>query len=173
MTNLYPFIQGWLWWPFSDLFSANVSLWNQYKYIAFNIFSGRILIILYKILIITGISNEKTNLLINHIRNIMLKRHNILPTKTKFFIQVQQKLKVCRSLKLNFASSYFIADDSHIKIVWLHIVVSSKYDILHFWDNVHLFKHYPVKVPQNCFNSFIYSNQTCIQISKFSVVLDK
>ena len=37
MTNLYPFIQGSLEWPFSDLFSSDVSLWNQYKYIAFNI----------------------------------------------------------------------------------------------------------------------------------------
>ena len=61
MMNLYPFIQGWLEWPFSELFSANVSLWNQCKYIAFNIFSFRILIMLYKILIIIGISNGKTN----------------------------------------------------------------------------------------------------------------
>ena len=61
MTNLYPLIQGSLEWPFSELFTANVSLWNQYKYIAFNIFSCKILIISYKMLIITGISNEKTN----------------------------------------------------------------------------------------------------------------
>ena len=61
MTNLYPFSQGWLELPFSELFSANISLWNEYKYITFNIFSCGIFIILYKILIITGISNEKTN----------------------------------------------------------------------------------------------------------------
>ena len=61
MTNLYPFIQGSLEWPFSELFSSNVSLWNQYKYIEFNIFSWRTLIISYKMLIITGMSNEKTN----------------------------------------------------------------------------------------------------------------
>ena len=48
MTSLYPFIQGSLEWPFSELFSANVLLWNQYKYIAFNISSCRILIVLYK-----------------------------------------------------------------------------------------------------------------------------
>ena len=59
MTNFYPFIQGWLEWPFSELFSANVSVWNQCKYIAFNIFSCRFLIISFKILIVTGISNEK------------------------------------------------------------------------------------------------------------------
>ena len=49
-TNLCPFIQGSLEWPFSELFSANVSVWNQYKYIAFNIFSCRILIISFKML---------------------------------------------------------------------------------------------------------------------------
>ena len=54
-------IHGLLELPFSESFISNVSLWNQYKYIAFNIFSCRILIILYKILIITGISNETTN----------------------------------------------------------------------------------------------------------------
>ena len=59
MANLYPFIQDSLEWPFRELFASDVSLWNQYKYIAFNIFSYRILIILYKMLIITGISNEK------------------------------------------------------------------------------------------------------------------
>ena len=61
MTNLCPFIQVWFEWPFRELFSTNVSLWNQCKHIAFNIFSYRILIISYKTLIITGISNEKTN----------------------------------------------------------------------------------------------------------------
>ena len=60
MTNLYPFIQGSLEWPFSELFSANVSSLPQCKCIAFKC-SCRILIILYEMLIITGISNEKTN----------------------------------------------------------------------------------------------------------------
>ena len=45
MMNVYSFISGLLEWLFSELFSANVSLWNQYKYISFNIFSSRILII--------------------------------------------------------------------------------------------------------------------------------
>ena len=45
MMNVYSFIPGLLEWLFSELFSANVSLWNQYKYISFNIFSSRILII--------------------------------------------------------------------------------------------------------------------------------
>ena len=34
--------------------------------------------------------------------------------------QVQAKLKTCRKSKESFLSSYFIADDSHIKIVWLY-----------------------------------------------------
>ena len=61
MSNHYPFIQGSLELPFSELFFYDVLLWNQCKYIAFNIFSGRILIILYKILVVTEISNETAN----------------------------------------------------------------------------------------------------------------
>ena len=76
-----------------------------------------------------------------------------------------------RSSKLNVSSSCLIADGSHVKTVWLHVVVSSKHVILHFWDNVRLFKYYPVEVPQICFNSLNYSNQTCIQVSK--LLLDK
>ena len=140
MMNLYSFIQGSLEWPFSEFFSANVSLWNQYKYIAFNIFSSRILIISYKMLIITGISNEKTNELI--IYGILCWNVTIFyRQELSSLFQVQEKLKACRSSKLNFSSSCFIADDSHIKTEWLHEVVFSKHDMLHFWDNVDLFKH--------------------------------
>ena len=39
ITKLYSFIKG-LWeWPFSELFFSDVSLWNQYKYFAFKIFT--------------------------------------------------------------------------------------------------------------------------------------
>ena len=177
MTNLYPFIQGspeynHQKWPFNKLFSANASLWNQYKYIVFNLFSYIILIISYKMLINTGISNEKTNKL--NMYGILCWNVIIFYLQELVFLfQVQEKLKAFRSSKLNFSSSCFIADDNHIKIVWLHIVVFSEHDILHSWDKVHLFKYYPVKVPQNCFNSFDYSNQTYIQVSKFSFALDK
>ena len=164
--NLYPFIQCWFEWPFSELFSANVSLWNQYKYITLNIFSCRNLIISFKILIIAGTFNEKTN---------QLTIYGILCWNVTIFcrqelvslFQVQEKLRTCRSSKLNFPSSYFIADYSHIKIVHLHIVVFSEHDILQFWGNVHVFKHYPIKVTQNCFNFFIYPNQTFMQVSNF------
>ena len=161
MTNVYPFIQGSLEWPFSEWFPTKVSLWNQCKYIAFNIFSYRILIVLYKMLIITGIYNEKTNEWTTYgiCRNVTIfYRQDILPAS---LFQVQEKLKTCRDPKLNFSSSCFIANDGHVKIVWLHVLVFSEYDILPFCDNVPLFKYYPVKVPRNCFNSFICSNQTC------------
>ena len=161
MTNLYPFIQSSLEWPFNELFFANVLLWNQYKHIAFNIFSCRNLIASYKMLIITGISNEKTNELT--IYGILCQNITIFyRQELASLFQVQEKLKACRNSKLIFSSSCFTANDSHVNIVWLHVVVFSEHDILRFWGNVHWFKYYPVKVPQNCFNSFNCSNQTCI-----------
>ena len=60
----------------------------------------------------------------------MSKRENISPTRGNFFISSTGKLKAYRSSKLNFSSSCFIADDSHVKIVWLHVVVFSEHDIL-------------------------------------------
>ena len=38
MTNLDPFAQASFEWPFNELFFSDVSLRNQYKYIASNIF---------------------------------------------------------------------------------------------------------------------------------------
>ena len=131
MTNLYPFIQGSLEWPFSKLISADVSLWNQYKYIAFNIFSCRILIVSYKMLIITGISNEKTNELT--IYGILCRNVTIFyRQKLASLFQVQEKLNACWNSKLKFSSSYFIANYSHLKVVWLHVAVFSEHNILHF-----------------------------------------
>ena len=172
MTNLCPFIQGSLEWPFSELFNANVSFRDQCKYIAFNIFSCKTLIISNKTLIIRKISNEKTNQLA--IYGILYRNVTIFcRQELNSLFQVQEKLKTCRSSKLNFLSNWFILDDSHVKIVWLYLVNLSEHDIRHYWENVHLFKYYPVKVPRNYFNSFNYLNQTCIQVSKFSFALDK
>ena len=140
---------------FSELFSANVSLWNQYKHIVFNIFSCRTLIISYRMLIITGKSNELTRYR-KLCRNVTIFYRQELAS----LFQLQEKLKACRSSKLNFSRSSFIADGSHVKTVWIHAVVFSEHNIFHFWDNDHLFKYYPVKVPQNCFNS----NQTWFKI---------
>ena len=76
----------------------------------------------------------------------MSKRDDILPTRASFFFQVQEKLKAFRSSELNASSSCFIVDDSHAKIVWLHVADFSEHGILHFRDKVHLFKYYAVKV---------------------------
>ena len=150
------FILSSLEWPFCELFSANISLWNKYKYIAFNIFSCRISV---KI----GIFNEKTNELITYgilCRNVTIFYYQELAS----LFQVQNKLNACQNSKFNFLSSCFTANDNHITIVWLHVAVSGECDILNFWDNVNFLKYYPVKLPQNCFNFFNSSNQTCIQV---------
>ena len=61
IRKIYSCIQGSLESPFNVSFFSDVSFWNQYKYIPFNIFWCRTLIISYKMLIIYGISNEKSN----------------------------------------------------------------------------------------------------------------
>ena len=82
-------------------------------------------------LTITGISNEKTNELT--IYGILCQNVTIFyRQELASLFQVQKKLKACRNSKLNFLSSCFIANDSYVKIVWLHVVVFGKYDLLHF-----------------------------------------
>ena len=49
-----------------------------------------------------------------------------------FLFQVPEKLKARRISKLNYSSICSIASDSHVKIVWLHVVVFSEHDILYF-----------------------------------------
>ena len=82
-------------------------------------------------LIITGSSNEKTNELIVYgilCRNVTIFYRQELAS----LFQVQEKLKACSNSKLNFSSSCFAANDSHVKIVWIHAVVFGEHDILHF-----------------------------------------
>ena len=55
--KLYSFIRGSLEWPFSELILSDASLWNQYKFIAFKIFSCIISVIYFNILIIAVIPN--------------------------------------------------------------------------------------------------------------------
>ena len=132
----------------------------------------RVLIISYKLSIITGISNEKTNELTIYAivcQNVTKFCHQELAS----FFQVREKLKACSNSKWNFSSSFFIADDSQIKTARLHVVVFSEHDIFNFWDNVHLLKYYPLKVTQNFFNSFSCSYQTGMQVPKFSFGPDK
>ena len=56
----------------------------------------------------------------------MSKHHNILPTKTSFFISIAGQIISVQGFKINFSSNCFIADDSHVKIAWLNVVVSSE-----------------------------------------------
>ena len=81
-------------------------------------------------LIITGISDEKTNEL--RIYGILCRNATIFYRQelASFFISSAGKIKSVQ--ELNFSSSCFIANYSHVKIVWLHVVVFSEHDILHF-----------------------------------------
>ena len=65
----------------------------------------------------------------------MSKCCNILPTRSSFFISSARKLERVKELKKNFSSCCFIAGDSRVKIVWLHVAVFTELDILHFWNN--------------------------------------
>ena len=82
----------------------------------------------------------------------MSKHHNILTTRTSFFISSEGKMTSVQE---------FIAVSLQMTLVF------SEHDILQFCNDVHLLKYYPVKVPQNSFNFFSCSNQTDQQVSKF------
>ena len=84
-------------------------------------------------LIITEISNEARNeLTIYGIScHIMSKCHNILPTRTCFFISSAGKIENVQEFKLKLFE-YLFTDDSRIKIVWLYVVVLTEHDLLHF-----------------------------------------
>ena len=89
---------------------------NQYKYFAFNILLCSILIISYKTLNITWIYNEKTKELTIYAifyQNVTIfyrqelaslfqlsKRHNILPTRTSFFISKAGKIETVREFQM-------------------------------------------------------------------------
>ena len=85
-----------------------------------------------------------------------------------FFIFKCRKNWKCAEIQ-NETSSCFIADDSHVKTLWLF----TEHDNLDFWDDVCLWKCYQVKVSQNCFTSFYYSDQISMQADKFWFALDK
>ena len=105
-------------------------LWIQYHYINFKTFSCRILIILYKIVIIFEISNETRNKLTidaTLCRNVTIFYRQELA----FLYPVQKKLEMCRSSKWNFSSSCFIADDSHVKIVWQNLYLPDQAVFIH------------------------------------------
>ena len=90
MTYLYSFIRGSLEWLISELFLYDASLWNQHKFITFNIFLFNILIIYWKILIITAIPNETTHELTIYAKLCL----NIICLKTQMSnIQMKQTHK--------------------------------------------------------------------------------
>ena len=66
----------------------------------------------------------------------MSKRHNILPTKTSFFISSAGKIGSVQEFKMKLFGLAF-----SLQIVWLHVVVSNQHDILHFRDNGHFSKY--------------------------------
>ena len=98
MANLYSFSQGSLEWLCIELFFSDLSLWNQYKYIPFDSFSCRILIIFNKKSIITGISNEARSELI--IYPILCPNVIILTTRTSFFISSAIKTEIVQEFKV-------------------------------------------------------------------------
>ena len=125
----------------------HASLWNQYKFIAFNIFSCKILIISIKILIITVISNETTNELTIYVklyRNVAM----FYRQETASLFQVQQKLRACGNCHCVIFTGIVTAGDSHVKIISSHAAVSNENAILCFPDNVHLLKCFPITVTQ-------------------------
>ena len=86
------------------------------------------LIMSYKMLIITGISNEEINALTIYIiscRNVTIFYQQELP----FLFKVQEKLKEYRSSKLIFQVALSL---QMTVMLWLHLVVFSEHDILHF-----------------------------------------
>ena len=101
----FSFIQDSLEWPFSELFFSDVLLWKWYRYIAFNIFSCRILIISYKMLIFTGISNEIRNKLTMYAilcwNVAIFYRHELVCS-----FLVQEKLEMCGNSKWTFSSCF-------------------------------------------------------------------
>ena len=61
-----------------------------------------------------------------------LKISQFLPKKTPFFTLSSGKIENVPELKLNFCSSSFIVYCTNVKILWLHVEVFSRHDILHF-----------------------------------------
>ena len=61
----------------------------------------------------------------------MSKLRNILPIRTSFFISSARKIENMQEFKMKLFEQLF-TDDSHIKIVWLYVVVFTVSDLLHF-----------------------------------------
>ena len=96
---------------------------------------------------ITGISNEtrnKSTIYATLYQNVAIFYRQQLA----FLFQVQVKLKECRNSKCNFSKSCLIADETHVKIARLHVVVFTEH------GDLYLLKRYPEKIPQKRFKFF-------------------
>ena len=116
-----------------------------------------------------GINTNIFHLTFSHeltISAILCRNVTVFPIRAGFFISSAAKIENVLVFKVKLFEQLFI-DDSHVKIEWLHVVIFTEHDLLH------LLKHYPVKVTENCFNSFNCPNQTGMLVSKFPFVLDK
>ena len=80
--------------------------------------------------------------------------------------QLQEKLGASGNSKRRFSSRYFIVGDNHRNIISLHKVIFSKNAILYFSYNFYLLKYFPIKVPENCFDSLNCTNKISMQISE-------
>ena len=85
----------------------------------------------------------------------MLKYHNSLTTKTKFFNSYGGQISCGQS-------SCFIHVTDIQNINWLNMDVLSKQNILYFGDIAHLLKYYPMKTSRNGFILFNYLNHGSI-----------
>ena len=147
-------------------------LWNRCKFIVFNISLCGILIISFKLLIITVISNETISE--STIQAILSRSVTLFHWQwlTSLF-KLQGKLKADGNSKKRF--SWFSAGDGHrtwcsafwtwcsftlhgVQILWKHT------DSIFYW----------IKVPQTCFwtNQFNWINQSGMLFFKFSFALN-
>ena len=65
----------------------------------------------------------------------MSKRHKLLPTRTSFFISDAGKIESDKEFSMKLLDSCFIADDTQVKVVWVHAVIFAEY-LLHFFCNI-------------------------------------
>ena len=103
MKNLYFFIQGSLEWTFREYFSLMYRYGINTNTLHLTFFSCRISFLLYKMLIITGISMETRNELTIYAtlcRNVSMFYWQELAS----LFQVQEKFKTCRNSKWKFLS---------------------------------------------------------------------
>ena len=137
MAKFYSFIRGSLEWPFSELYFFDALLWNQHKFIAFNIFPCKILITSCKILIITVIYNKTPNELTPY--TILCRKVTILYRQgLASLFQVWEKL----NSKKSFSSSCFIAGDIRVKVTCSHKIVFNGHAIPYFLREVYTVKFF-------------------------------